>query len=107
MDSRSRMREVDVLVVGAGPAGATTALNLAPTRRVALIDQRAQPPPRLGESLPPAARRLLYDIGPWGSLLPQGHSPLHCNRPVSRSPPPRKTTFLPDPPAPLRHLPPP
>ena len=30
MDSRSRFREVDVFIVGAGPAGATAALNLAP-----------------------------------------------------------------------------
>ena len=97
MDSRSRMREVDVLVVGAGPAGATTALNLAPTRRVALIDLRAQPPPRLGESLPPAARRLLNDMGLWDSFLAQGHSPCYGNRSVWGSPHPVETDFLRDP----------
>src|SRR5260370_30549053 len=91
------MREVDVRVVGGGPAGATTALNLAPTRRVALIDLRAQPRPRLGESLPPAARRLLNDMGLWDSFHAQGHSPCYGNRSVWRSPHPVETDFLRDP----------
>jgi len=97
MDSRSRFREVDVFVVGAGPAGATAALNLAPTRRVALIDLRAQPRARLGESLPPAARRLLTDMGLWDSFLAQRHSPCYGNRSVWGSPELVEADFLRDP----------
>ena len=97
MDSRSRFREVDVLVVGAGPAGATAALNLAPTRRVALIDLRAQPRARLGESLPPAARRLLSDMGLWDSFRVEGHSPCYGNRSVWGSPELVEADFLRDP----------
>jgi len=83
--------------VGAGPAGATAALNLAPTRRVALIDLRAQPRPRLGESLPPSARRLLNDMGLWDSFRVEGHSPFYGNRSVWGSPHPVETDFLRDP----------
>ncbi|MGA8810132.1 MAG: FAD-dependent oxidoreductase, partial [Thermoanaerobaculia bacterium] len=37
------MRTVDVLIVGAGPAGATAALNLAPLRSVAVVERSAAP----------------------------------------------------------------
>ncbi len=74
--------EADVLVVGAGPAGATAALNLAPTRRVVLVERRPHTPPRIGESLPPAARRLFGDMGLWDSFLAEGHAPCHGNRSI-------------------------
>lgn len=54
---------VDTVIVGAGPAGSIAALNLAPTRSVLLIDKTLKPTQRIGESLIPAARRLLYDMG--------------------------------------------
>lgn len=76
------MAEFDVLVVGAGPAGAVAALNLAPTRRVALVERRADDPPRIGEALPPAARRLLADMGLLEGFLAQGHLPCYGNRAV-------------------------
>jgi flavin-dependent dehydrogenase len=53
----------DVVILGAGPAGATAALNLAAVCRVTIIDQYGEPPCRIGESLPGAARRLLIDMG--------------------------------------------
>jgi len=53
----------DVLIFGAGPAGAVAALNLAPTWRVILVERKAQAVRRIGEALPPAARRLLTDMG--------------------------------------------
>ena len=43
------MRDVDVVIVGAGPAGATTAINLAPFRRVLMVERRAEVAPRVGE----------------------------------------------------------
>jgi flavin-dependent dehydrogenase len=52
----------EVLIVGAGPAGATAALNLAPFRQVTMLDRTDAPVPRPGESLVPAARRLLADM---------------------------------------------
>ncbi|MDP9191939.1 MAG: tryptophan 7-halogenase [Acidobacteriota bacterium] len=91
------MREVDVLIVGAGPAGATAALNLAPIRRVAVIDRRAEPPSRIGESIPPAVRRLLTDMGLFESFLAEEHAPCHANRSVWGGEEPRETDFLRDP----------
>src|SRR5258706_13570090 len=72
--------DFDALIVGAGPAGATAALNLAPTRRVALVDSRAVATPRIGESLPAAARRLFSDMGLLDSFEREGHSPCYGNR---------------------------
>jgi len=97
MASRNNFREVDVLIVGAGPAGATAALNLAPTRRVALIDAQTQPRPGIAESLPPAARRLLTDMGLWERFKLERHSPCYGNRSIWGSPHAVETDFLRDP----------
>ena len=69
------MPDYDVLIVGAGPAGATAALNLAPFHRVLLIDRWPSPRARIGESLPGAARRLMLDMGLWQGFLADGHAP--------------------------------
>jgi flavin-dependent dehydrogenase len=56
----------DVLVAGAGPAGAVAALVLARAGcKVRLLDvlPEERPAPRVGESLPGAARPLLRDLG--------------------------------------------
>lgn len=46
----------DVAIVGAGPAGAATAITLARLgQRVLLVEERASPSFKLGESLPPVA----------------------------------------------------
>jgi flavin-dependent dehydrogenase len=74
------MDEFDAIVVGAGPAGATAAINLAPFRRVLLVDRRAEPADRIGDSLAPAARRLLNDMGLWADFANDGHSPWYVAR---------------------------
>ena len=88
--------EIDALVVGAGPAGATVALTLAPLHRVMLVDRRAEPLPRIGESLPPAARRLLRDMGLWESFTREGHSPCYGNRATWGAEQPVESDFLRD-----------
>lgn len=87
----------DVLVLGAGPAGAIAALNLAPTHRVVLIDRRTAPPVRIGESLPPAARALLSAMGLWEAFLAEGHAPCYGNCAAWGSPAVTETDFLRDP----------
>ena len=69
-------------MVGAGPAGAAFALNLARFRNVLLVDRQPAAEVRIGESLAPAARRLLTDMGLWESFLEQGHLPVHAGRSV-------------------------
>jgi len=70
----------DVLVLGAGPAGATAAMNLAGAHRVLLVERAAEVLPRIGESLPAAAGRLLGDMGLLDDFLRQGHARYHGNR---------------------------
>lgn len=74
------MLQADVLIVGAGPAGATAALNLAGHHRVLMVDRSTAPAPRIGESLPPAAARLLNDMGLLNEFLRQGHERYQGNR---------------------------
>ena len=56
--------------------------NLAPTRRVVMIERRPDIPRRIGESLVPAARRLLTDMGLWPSFEAEPHRPCYGNRAV-------------------------
>ena len=72
----------DVLILGAGPAGAIAALNLAAHCRVLLLDRLPEPAQRIGESLPPAARRLLADMDLWQAFAAQGHAPCYGNRSI-------------------------
>lgn len=87
----------DVLIVGAGPAGCCAALNLAPFCRVLLIDRHADPVPRAGESLPPAANKLLADMGMLEDFKQQGHLPCYGNQSRWGSDQVMETDFLRDP----------
>lgn len=98
------MREVDVLIVGAGPAGSAAALNLAPFCRVMLVDKQLTPGVRIGESLIPAARRLLQDMGLLNAFLAQNHAPHFGNRAWWNGAVPQETDFLRDADGPGWHL---
>jgi flavin-dependent dehydrogenase len=89
--------EADALIVGAGPAGCAAAINLAPLRQVLLVERRAEVTPRVGESLVPAARRLLTDMGLWESFIAEGHEPWYGNRAVWGAPEPLEVDFMRDP----------
>jgi flavin-dependent dehydrogenase len=96
--------DADVLVVGAGPAGAVCALNLAPMWRVLMVDRRQAAEIRIGESLAPAARRLLADMGLWDAFLAQGHRPNFAGRSVWGGPEPVERDNLRDLDGPGWHL---
>lgn len=91
------MLDTEVLVVGAGPAGASFALNLAPFRRVVIVERRDEAIQRIGESLVPSARRLLSDMGLLASFLAEPHEPWYGNRAVWGDGEPHELDFLRDP----------
>jgi flavin-dependent dehydrogenase len=94
----------DILILGAGPAGSTAALNLAPHHRVLMVERTPMPAQRVGESLPPAARRLLTNMGLWDDFLLQGHRTCHGIRSVWGAAIPSERDFLRDPDGPGWHL---
>lgn len=55
--------ETDIVIIGAGVAGCVAALALSDRFSVTLIDIDTIPPPKVAESLPPAAERLLEQLG--------------------------------------------
>ncbi len=95
----TKVIETEVLVVGAGPAGATAALNLAPTHSVLLVDCRdfGSTSPVVGESLAPAARGLFADMGLLESFLGEEHVAWYGNRSVWGSEDAAESDFLRDP----------
>ncbi|MCK6444337.1 NAD(P)/FAD-dependent oxidoreductase [Elstera cyanobacteriorum] len=77
-DLRHEAANVDVLIAGAGPAGALAARHLALAGRSVLIVDRLRPAsPRLGETLPGAGVRLLARQG-LGAVAEAGahHAPV-------------------------------
>ncbi len=69
-----------IAIIGAGPAGAATALALsthAPELRISLIEASDYRQMRFGETLHPAARLLLQRLQLWDAFLAENHAPSH------------------------------
>lgn len=75
-------RRTDVLILGAGPAGASLALALkrAGIGAVGMIDAAVQRPMRVGEAAAPGLGGLLARLGLDDRLEAKGHRPCHGNR---------------------------
>jgi len=95
--------ELDAVIIGAGPAGAIAGLALAPHARVLLVDRVAEPAARIGESLVPAARRILADFGLLGLVEAEGY-PAYLGNRAHWGGGVEETDFLRDPSGPGWHL---
>lgn len=90
-------RAFDVAIVGGGPAGCAAGLSLrahAPALCVALVEASAYDSPRIGETLPPLARRLLEHLGVWDAFRRQGHREVHGTAAAWGSAVPEERDFL-------------
>jgi flavin-dependent dehydrogenase len=69
-----------IMVLGGGPAGAVAARVLAREGiDVLLVDARPPDTFRVGESLVPAARTILTELGLWERFIGNGHAPCYGN----------------------------
>jgi flavin-dependent dehydrogenase len=69
------MNSVDVAIVGAGPAGAATALALSRLGVSSALIDRFDARPCVGETLPPTIRKRLIELGVWERFVAANHSP--------------------------------
>ncbi len=73
-----QVHELDVAIVGGGPAGCALALALDPGLSVVVIDPGEGPSAGgVGETLTPGARSLLERLGVWSAFLAQQHLPAY------------------------------
>lgn len=69
-------QKVDVVIIGGGPAGTSTAIALAQSgQTVAILERSRYETVRVGETLPPAVRVLLSELGVWERFQADGHVP--------------------------------
>lgn len=96
MPAPSSRRVVDVLILGAGPAGSGLAIALkrAGVADVLLIDRPARQPFRMGESAAPGLGPLLRRLGLDDRLDGRGHRPCHGNLLVWGGPTPLAEDFM-------------
>jgi flavin-dependent dehydrogenase len=90
--------EVDVTVIGQGPAGCSTAISLADRGlHVAMLEKADKTRDKVGESLSPGAGRVLRQLGVWEQFANDGHRPCYGNRSIWGGPEVRRYDFLSDP----------
>lgn len=71
----------DAVIVGAGPAGGATALALlSHGARVAIVERRAAPEDRMGESLRGVGCELLRELGVWPAFVKLEQRPSYLHR---------------------------
>jgi flavin-dependent dehydrogenase len=80
--------DADVVIIGAGPAGAAAAIALAGSCRVALLERSATIEDRIGETLPASARPLLEQLGLWDGFREAPHVACRARRCVWGGPEP-------------------
>lgn len=73
----TRVQQIDVAIVGAGPAGCAIALALDPGVSCVVIDPLGAGSVGIGETLPPGVQPLLERLGVWSEFLQQQHLPAH------------------------------
>ena len=70
----------EVVIAGGGPAGAAAAIVLARAgRSVVVLERSAYDQTRIGETLPPAAKKPLAQLGMWERFLMQEHAASPAN----------------------------
>ena len=80
------MKKKPVLVVGLGPAGASTAIFLAQLGlEVVAVDRKLKSGLQIGESLPPDAKGVLEQLGVWAEFADAGHERCYANQSYWRS----------------------
>src|ERR1700734_3862392 len=95
----------DVLIAGGGPAGSIAARVLATSGlRVVLADRTDSAKPKIGESLPGVALRLLRSLGPPTPNLERAHRRIRGNLSCWGSDQLEVTDFIRDPDGPAWRL---
>jgi flavin-dependent dehydrogenase len=92
-----QIMDVDVAIVGGGPGGCAAALSLrahAPSLSVAMIEASTYEDARLGETLPPPARRILEHLGVWAAFERQAATPLYSTAAAWGTPIAREHPFI-------------
>jgi flavin-dependent dehydrogenase len=72
-----QLDQVDVAIVGGGPAGCAVALALDPSLSCVVIDSLGPASVGMGETLSPGIQPLLERLGVWSGFLQQQHLPAH------------------------------
>lgn len=88
------MENIDVLIIGGGPAGTATGLALGRLGISTIVIDRGDDRPRIGETLPPAIKKLLVSLGIWERFLSANHSPSFGTRARWGQPIPHENNFI-------------